>query len=114
MTDAQQLVKRVDGQVVPLSNNVKETLDVTRATVKDTQQVIRQVDSRIGRLMDSLTEAAKGAQAAMTHTQRTVVDDKLAVALLEFTAAVRSFRLLADYLERNPNALLYGKGGDRR
>lgn len=114
LADAQQLVKRVDGQVVPLSTNVKETLDVTRGTVKDTQQLIRQVDSRIGRLMDSLTEAAKGAQAAMTHTQRTVVDDKLATALVEFTAAVRSFRLLADYLERNPNALLYGKGGDRR
>ena len=103
LADAQQLVKRVDGQVVPLSNNVKETLDVTRATVKDTQQLIRQVDSRIGRLMDGITQ-----------TQRNVVDDKLTTALIEFTAAVRSFRLLADYLERNPNALLYGKGGDRR
>jgi paraquat-inducible protein B len=114
LTDAQQLVRRVDGQVVPLSNNMKETLDVTRGTVKDTQQLIRQVDSRIGRLMDGITETTKAAQATMAHTQRTVVDDKLAAALNEFTAAVRSFRLLADYLERNPNALLYGKGGDRR
>jgi paraquat-inducible protein B len=114
VTDAQQLVRRVDGQVVPLSTNVKETLDVTRGAVKDTQQLIRQVDSRIGRLMDGITETTKVAQATLTHTQRTVVDDKLASALIEFTAAVRSFRLLADYIERNPNALLYGKGGDRR
>jgi paraquat-inducible protein B len=93
---------------------VKETLDATRGAVKDTQQLIRQVDSRIGRLMDGITETTKVAQAALTHTQQTVIDDKLASALIEFTAAVRSFRLLADYLERNPNALLYGKGGDRR
>ena len=114
LADTQQLVRRVDGQVVPLTTNVKETLDVTRATVKDAQQVVRQVDGRIGRLMDGFTETAKVAQATMVHTQRMVVDDKLATALLEFTAAVRSFRLLADYLERNPNALLYGKGSDRR
>jgi paraquat-inducible protein B len=114
LADAQQLVKRVDGQVVPLSTRVKETLDVTRATVNDAQHVVRQVDGRIGRLMDGVTETAKAAQTTMAHTQRTVVDDKLAPALLEFTAAARSFRLLADYLERNPNALLYGKSSDRR
>jgi paraquat-inducible protein B len=114
LADAQQLVRRVDGQVVPLSTSMKETLDVTRATVKDAQQVVRQVDSRIGRLMDGFAETTKVAQATMVHTQRAVVDDKLAPALLEFTAAARSFRLLADYLERNPNALLYGKGSDRR
>jgi hypothetical protein len=34
--------------------------------------------------------------------------------LQEMTAAVRSIRLLMDYLERNPNALLTGKSGDRR
>jgi paraquat-inducible protein B len=114
LADGQQLVRRVDGQIVPLSTSMKETLDVTRATVKDAQQVVRQVDGRIGRLMDGFAETTKIAQATMAHTQRTVVDDKLAPALLEFTAAARSFRLLADYLERNPNALLYGKGSDRR
>jgi paraquat-inducible protein B len=113
LTDAQQLVRRVDGQVVPLTNTVKETLDVTRATVKDAQQLVRQVDGRIGPLMNGFTETSKVAQATMVHAQRTV-DDKLVTALQELTAAARSFRLLADYLERNPNALLYGKASDRR
>jgi paraquat-inducible protein B len=35
-------------------------------------------------------------------------------ALQEFTGMARSFRLLADYLERNPDSLVYGKGGNRR
>jgi paraquat-inducible protein B len=113
LTDAQQLVRRVDGQVVPLTTTVKETLDVTRATVKDAQQLVRQVDSRIGPLLNGFTETSKVAQATMVHAQRTV-DDKLVTALQELTAAARSFRLLADYLERNPNALLYGKASDRR
>jgi paraquat-inducible protein B len=34
--------------------------------------------------------------------------------LREFSGAARSFRLLADYLERNPDSLVYGKGGNRR
>jgi hypothetical protein len=49
----------------------------------------------------------------MTTAQRRL-DDNLVSALQEFSAAMRSFRVLADYLERNPNALLTGKGGDRR
>jgi paraquat-inducible protein B len=113
LADAQQLVRRVDGQVVPLTTSVKETLDVTRAAVKDGQQLVRQVEGRIGPLMSGLTETSKVAQATMVHTQR-MVDDNLVTALQEFTAAARSFRLLADYLERNPNALLYGKASDRR
>jgi hypothetical protein len=34
--------------------------------------------------------------------------------LQEFTGTARSVRLLADYLERNPDSVLYGKGGSRR
>ena len=49
----------------------------------------------------------------MVSAQRRL-DDNLVIALQEMTAAVRSIRMLMDYLERNPNALLTGKGGDRR
>jgi len=34
--------------------------------------------------------------------------------LQEFSGTARSFRLLADYLERNPDSLVYGKGSNRR
>ena len=42
------------------------------------------------------------------------LDNQLVNALQEVSAAARAIRVLADYLERNPNALLFGKGGDRR
>ena len=34
--------------------------------------------------------------------------------LQEFSGAARSVRVLADYLERNPDSVLYGKSGGRR
>jgi paraquat-inducible protein B len=113
LSDVQQLVRHVDGRVMPLADSAKETLEVARATLKDGQQLVRHVDGRVTRLADGLTDTAKTAQTTMVQTQKTL-DDKLFALLQELTSAARSVRLLADYLERNPTALLYGKGGDRR
>lgn len=111
--DIQQLVRHADGRLVPLADSAKETLDAARATIKDGQQLVRQVDGRVIRLADSLADTAKTAQTTMVQTQKTL-DDQLVALLQELTSAARSVRLLADYLECNPTALLYGKGGDRR
>jgi paraquat-inducible protein B len=113
LTELQQLVRRVDGQVVPLADGTKQTLDAARAVLKDSQQLVRNADGRVTRLTDGFTDAAQAAQATMVSAQRRL-DDNLVITLQEITAAVRSIRLLMDYLERNPNALLTGKGGDRR
>ena len=113
LMDLQQMVQRVDSQIGPLADGARQTLDGARVVMKDGQQLVRNTDSRIGRLSDSFTDTAKTAQTTLATTQRRL-DDNLFIALQELTAAMRSIRLLADYLERNPNALLYGKGGDRR
>jgi hypothetical protein len=42
------------------------------------------------------------------------LDENLVITLQEMAAAMRSIRVLGDYLERNPSALLTGKSGDRR
>jgi paraquat-inducible protein B len=113
LTDLQQLVRRLDGQIIPLSNGAKQTLDAARAVLKDSQQLVRNADGKVIRMTESITDTAKATQATMVTAQRRL-DDNLVVALQEVTAAVRAIRLLVDYLERNPNALLTGKGGDRR
>jgi paraquat-inducible protein B len=113
LTELQQLVRRVDGQVLPLTESTKQTLEAARAVLKDSQQLIHTADGRVTRLSDGFTDAAKAAQATMVSAQRRI-DDNLVNALQEMTAAVRSIRVLMDYLERNPNALLTGKGSDRR
>jgi paraquat-inducible protein B len=113
MTDVQQLVRRIDGRVVPLTDGIKDTIEVARAALKDTQQLVRHVDGRLGPLLDGFSDTSKVARATLVQTQHTV-DRDLSVMLQELTSTARAFRLLADYLERNPNALLYGKGSDRR
>ncbi len=32
----------------------------------------------------------------------------------ELAAAARSIRMLVDYIERNPDAMIYGKGKDKQ
>jgi paraquat-inducible protein B len=113
LTDLQQLVRRLDGQIIPLANGAKQTMDAARAVLKDSQQLVRNADGKVIRMTESITDTAKATQATMVTAQRRL-DDNLVVALQEVTAAVRAIRLLVDYLERNPNALLTGKGGDRR
>jgi phospholipid/cholesterol/gamma-HCH transport system substrate-binding protein len=113
LTDVQQLVRHVDGRVTPLADGVNATLETARATLRDGQQVLRHVDGRVARLVDGLEDTSKVAQATLVQAQRRL-DRQLVDALQEVSAAARALRVLADYLERNPNALLFGKGGDRR
>jgi paraquat-inducible protein B len=113
LTDLQQVVRRVDGQIVPLTDGAKQTLDAARALLKDSQQLVRNADGGVTRLTNSFSDTAKAAQATMSTAQRRL-DDNLVMALQELASAMRSFRVLADHLERNPNAVLFGNRGDRR
>ena len=108
LTDIQQLVRRIDGQIIPLADGAKHTLDAARALLKDSQQFVRNADGKVIRMTESFTDTAKTAQATMVTAQRRI-DDNLVPALQEVTAAVRSIRVLVDFLERNPNALLTGR-----
>jgi paraquat-inducible protein B len=120
LRDTQQLVRRVDGQVVPLSSGLQKTLDATRATLQDSQQLVRHVDTRVTPMTDNLMETSTRLRATITRLQQVVDGDVVRVlqdtnrTLQEFSGTARSIRLLADYLERNPDSVLYGKGGSRR
>jgi paraquat-inducible protein B len=113
ITDLQQLIRRLDGQIVPLADSAKQTLEAARGTLKDGQQFVRNADSKVNRMTESITDTAKAAQATMVTAQRQV-DANLVTLVQEMTATLRSIRLLADFLERNPNALLTGRREDRR
>lgn len=75
---------------------------------------------RIGKNMDATLE---GLQLTVAQTQKTLValektlstdsplQQQLQGTLEELSGAARSLRLLADYLERNPEAILRGKQG---
>lgn len=78
-----------------------------------------------GPLMDSVTGAARAAREATRQAEDTLaslselmggrsgVRFQLDSAVQEITAAARALRSLAEYLERNPDALIRGKRGGR-
>jgi len=92
--DVQALVSNIDGRVGSLSTSAEFTLaevDETLDGVQETLDAARQ----------SLAIAAEGSPMRYEFEKM----------LGELTAAARSIRLLAEYLERNPDALVRGKPG---
>jgi paraquat-inducible protein B len=77
-----ELVRRVDAQVVPLSGATQAALGRVEGTMRSLGQ---------------LSEDASGTRLRLDQF------------LTEATAASRSLRAFADYLERHPEALLHGK-----
>jgi paraquat-inducible protein B len=92
--DVQALVSNIDGQVGNLSNRTEYTLAEVDKTLDSAQKTLDAA-------RQSLSIAAEGSPMRYELEQM----------LGELTAAARSIRLLAEYIERNPDALLRGKPG---
>jgi phospholipid/cholesterol/gamma-HCH transport system substrate-binding protein len=85
------------------------------------QKVAGSLDHSVGTLSADLKETLTGVREAVKQIQITVanldgfVDPnspaayELTKALKEFSGAARSIRIMADYLDRNPRALLFGR-----
>ena len=107
--------------------NLVSTPDITnsfaslRQTLDQARQVLNRIDGRVDPLADSLTNTLYDARETMAHLRvglRNVSEllspdaplrPNLAQALDELRSASRALADLAEFLERNPNALLAGK-----
>jgi paraquat-inducible protein B len=100
LRDARKLVDNVDRQVDPLAKNMQKT-------VNDFGKLARDADARLESVMGSLDKTLSGARGVMSEDAPLIVE--LEKTLREISDAARSFRQLADYLERHPEALIQGK-----
>lgn len=130
---AEGLVRRVDAQIEPLMAEIKATAKTARgalaeaqatltrltptvdATMKDYQTLARNTDERLGRLAVDLDRTLAGLNRTLTGAEDVLgeaspVRHGLETALDDLSDAAQSIRVLADYLERNPNSLVFGKG----
>jgi paraquat-inducible protein B len=92
--DVQTLVANIDQHVGSVSKNANSTL-------AEVNQTLDTVQKTLDAARQSLSIAAEGSPMRYELEQ----------VLGELKAAARSIRLLAEYLERNPDALLRGKPG---
>jgi paraquat-inducible protein B len=108
----------VDEQVKPLASGVDKVL-------KDTRKLVRNIDGQVTPLLSSVNNTAKLADDALVQAEKTLkaieglagkdsaVVFELKKMMRELSAAARSIRNWASYLERHPEALIRGKSGSR-
>ncbi len=114
LTEVQQLVRNVNKQVEPVSASVTDALG-------SVGKVARNADGHMATLAGSLKETVGAARVALEGAQETLknvnevtspnspVGYELVKTLRELSEAARALRVLADYLERNPNSVLFGR-----
>lgn len=89
---ARETMANIDRGVAPLVKNIGATADVTTATLDRARETLARLDHMVDPSAPLVVE--------------------LLATLEEFRNASRSVRLLADYLERNPSALVRGRAAD--
>ena len=114
--DYGKLARNVDRQVKPVLSGIVET-------ERHADTLVKNVDAQVTRLGSSIEEAAKSAADALVEAKKTLntiegltgedsqMIYQMTTTLKELSAAARSIRVWADYLERHPEALVRGKGG---
>jgi paraquat-inducible protein B len=136
-----ELAKHVDEKIDPLATAIddtagsaRQTLDQAREsiasvedtlnkTLEDARKLVRDVDGQIDPVVSSFIDTGETAQAALQQARDTLAVARSAISedselyfrlnntLAELSAASRSIRILAEFLEQHPEALLQGKGG---
>ncbi len=107
LVDARKLINNVDQEVKPLSSKAQSALD-------DVGHLAQHVDAKVDPLTQAMIEALESADAAFKSideitNKSSPTRAELDNVLIEIAGAARSVRILAEYLEQHPEALLKGK-----
>ena len=124
---ARKLVLDVDSRVDPLATQAEATLKAAQAAIGDVRPLIEdlrrlaaKLDAQADPLLTSIRSTSDTARATLERAQLTLgsVDRtleqesplgfELFQTMKEFRAAAQALRSLADYLERVPDAPVYG------
>ena len=120
-----EVLQRIDAQVDPLVTSLRQAADATQRAMSQADETLNLEQGPAGRMVAEFTRAAESADQALREMRKAsseaseILDDRsstrrrLQDMLDELTAAARSLRVLADYLERHPEALLQGKARSR-
>jgi paraquat-inducible protein B len=103
--------------------DLKENLVALKQTLNDASTMLRKIDVEVvpalKSTLDDASRALGSAERMLTSTEATLVGPsapgqlELRSAMQELARAARSLRVLADYLERHPEALIRGKPGQQ-
>jgi paraquat-inducible protein B len=122
LKDVQHLVKNIDRHVEPLVTSIEDTSEAARSALVQAEKTLAMEDGMAGELASNLKETLANTSATMEQAEKTLTEVRYIVsedsetiyelnrALEELSGAARSIRILTDYLEQHPEALIKGKG----
>jgi paraquat-inducible protein B len=121
LKNSDALVKHLNTEVGPIASDIKGTSDAARATLEQLEKTLRFDEGAPGQIASSIEETLSAANDTLKETRKAVENiNGIAVqnanlgyeidrTLEQISELSRSMRVLADYLERHPEALLRGK-----
>lgn len=97
------------------TNKVNSLANTMQKALTELGDIRASLDARIAPVARSAETTLGEARGALANARTLLAEDSrtqynLNVALEELAAAARSLRIMADYLEQNPDALIKGKG----
>jgi paraquat-inducible protein B len=110
MTEAQQLVSKLNSRVDPLAQSFEDTSKAARSALTEAERLLVDVRPVLATTQNTLARAER-----LMTTANGVIEPgsplhfELVSALKEVAGAARSLRSLAESLERNPKSLLFGR-----
>ena len=98
---------------------LRDTLAGLRDGAAELRTQVARLGARTDPILGSVNETVRSANRTIASLDRQLGERSPVIAeiqalLRELNGAARSMRLMADYLERNPDALLRGKSDSRR
>jgi paraquat-inducible protein B len=105
--------------VEEIGNDLKKSLESLDRTLQSADRTFNRIDAETlpeaKKTLEDLRRAVTAAERVLSSTDNTLLgpdapaQQELRDALQEIARSARAIRLLADYLERNPESLLRGK-----
>ena len=109
------IVKRLEKlPLEKMGKQLYQTIDSLAETMRQTELLTKNLNATVAPAVIAALEQTEKTLATVEDVleDESPVQQDLSRVMDELSKALRSIRLLADYLEKNPNALIYGKGED--
>lgn len=113
LQDLHQLLAKLDSKVDPISGHLT-------ASLQQSQALMATLNRNSGPLLQTAQDTLLATRSTMEQAKATLAsveqttgqNASLDLAMRDLASAAKSLRILADYLERHPDAVLYGKQPD--
>jgi paraquat-inducible protein B len=120
LVEATTVMKNIDARIGPLVaslQNTSDSINTVAVKVSDSMSGERGLPAQIQAALEITRKAVAQAEQTLASVKAMTQENsamgyELGNALSEMSRSMRSLRVMSDYLERHPEALLIGKRGE--